>query len=265
MNMWLFPLWVIIDVLVGLAAISMWIAAPEYRSLNWGLTIFSLSMGLTLAFLKWSQLKVYLRSSYFKHVVYHSLNVFLIIAILGVLNYLGNKNYKEFDLTIEKRNSLTDQSKKVLEMVKEPLTLTLFAKREEWKRMLDMLKLYQAQNKKIKLDAIDTDVRPDLVKAKNISENGTVLINYKGKESRFMIGDELAVTNALLKSLREEQIVLYMVTGHEELSCATNTEEGISELCHKLEAQNYLIKNLDLTKTKSVPNDATGVDRKSVV
>ncbi len=259
MNMWLFPLWVIIDVLVGLAAISMWIAAPEYRSLNWGLTIFSSSMGFTLAFLKWSQLKVFVRSTYFKHVVYHSLNVFLIISILGVVNYLGNKNFKEFDLTIEKRNSLTDQTKKVLEMVKDPLTLTLFAKREEWKRMLDMLKLYQAQNKKIKLDAIDTDVRPDLVKEKNITENGTVLLNYKGKESRFMIGDELAVTNALLKSLREEPIVLYMVTGHEELSCSNNTEEGISELCHKLEAQNYVVKNLDLTKTKAVPLDATGV------
>jgi ABC-type uncharacterized transport system involved in gliding motility auxiliary subunit len=181
------------------------------------------------------------------------------MSILGVLNYLGNKNYKEFDLTLEKRNSLTDQTKKVLEMVKEPLQLTLYAKREEWKRMLDMLKLYQAQNKNIKLDAVDTDLRPDMVKAKNISENGTVIVNYKGQESRFLMGDELMVTNAFLKTLREDKIVLYTVIGHDELSCANTAEEGISGICEKLRAQNYELKELDLTKTTSVPEDATGL------
>src|SRR5690606_10486999 len=52
--------------------------------------------------------------------------------------------------------------------------------------------------------------RPDLVKAKDITENGTVLIDYAGKESRFLIVDELSVTNALLKALRDEDYVLIL-------------------------------------------------------
>ena len=259
MKMWLFPLWVIINILVALSAIALWIAAPEYKTLNVGMTIFALTLATLLSFMRWNELSVYVRSQYFKHVLYHSLNLLLLFGILSVVNYLGNKNYHEFDMTKEKRNSLTDQTLNVLRIVKSPLVLTIFAKREEWKPMIDMLKLYEAKNKNITITAVDTDVRPDLVKENKIAQNGTVLIEYKSIKSRFVIGDELAITNAILKAIREEKIVLYMVTGHEELSCENTTQEGMSDLCNKLVAQNYEVKNLDLTKTTEIPKDASAV------
>lgn len=259
MKTWLFSLWVIIDVLIGLSSLSLWIAAPEYKTLNTGLTVFSLTLGLLLVFVRWNDLKVFVQSRYFKRVLYHLFNIFLVFSIIGIVNYLGNKNFVEFDLTAEKRNSLTDQTLKVLQMIKSPVQLTVYAKREEWKPMLDLLKLYQGKSKNIKITAIDTDLRPDLVKSKKITQNGTVLINYQNKESSFTIIDELSVTNALLKALRDEKIVLYFVTGHEELSCAETSQEGLSEICNKLKAQNYEVRLLDLTKTRAVPDDATAV------
>ena len=259
MKIWLFPLWVIIDVLVALAALSLWITAPEYKTLNVGLTIFALSLGTLLLFARWNEIVLFVRTQYFKRVSYHVVNVLLVFAITGVVNYLGNKNYSEFDMTSEKRNSLTDQTLKVLEMIKAPIQLTVYAKREEWKPMLDLLKLYEGKSKKLKINAIDTDVRPDLVKSKHISQNGSVIISYKGKESIFQIVDELSVTNALLKALRDEKIVLYLVKGHQELSCEETAQEGLSELCAKLRSQNYEIRSLDLTQTNEVPQDATAV------
>lgn len=259
MKNWLFPLWVIIDVLVFLAVISLWIAAPEFKTLNIGLTVFAISLGALLLFLRAEEFKVIVKSKYFEKVLLHGINVLLVLSILGVVNYLGNKNFKEFDLTLEKRNSLTDQTKKVLEMVKAPLKMTVFAKREEWASMLNLLRLYSAQNQKITLEAIDTDLRPDLVRSKNITQNGTVFINYGSDESSFIIMDELSVTNALMKALRPDKIVLYFVTGHQELSCADTSPEGLSVLCGQLKAQNYEIKELDLTKIMSIPKDATAV------
>src|SRR5690606_10919642 len=99
----------------------------------------------------------------------------------------------------------------------------------------------------------------DLVKSKNVTQNGTILVNINNKETSFVIVDELSVTNALLKALRREEIVLYFVTGHQELSCAERTPEGISVLCEKLSSQNYQVKMLDLAKVKEVPSDATAV------
>lgn len=259
MKNWLFPLWVIIDVLVLLAAVALWITAPEFKTLNIGLTVFAMALGFLLLFSKFEEIKIFVRSSYFEKVLYHAINVVLVLSILGVVNYLGNKNFKDFDLTNEKRNSLTDQTKKVLELVKQPLKMTIFAKREEWAPMLNLLKLYEGQNKHIELNAVDTDLRPDLVKAKGIIQNGTVIIEYQGKETSFPLMDELSVTNSLLKALREEKIVLYFVTGHQELSCAETSQEGLAILCQKLRDQNYEVKELDLTKVMKIPNDATAV------
>lgn len=259
MKNWLFPLWVIIDVLILMAAIALWIAAPELKTLNIGLTVFSVALAFLLMFIKFEEIKVFVRSKYFEKVLYHGINILLVISILGLVNYLGNKNFKEFDLTKEKRNSLTDQTMKVIEMVKAPLKMTVFAKREEWGPMLNLLKLYEAQNTKIELEAVDTDLRPDIVKAKGITQNGTIIISYEGKESSFPIIDELSVTNALLKALRTDKIVLYFVTGHQELSCEETSQEGISVLCEKLRSLNYEVKPLDLAKVVSIPKDATAV------
>lgn len=259
MKTWLFPLWVIICILIFLSSMVMWIAAPEYRTLNIGLTAFSVCLGLLLMVLRAQELKVYVQSRFFKQVAYHVVNVFFIVGILGVLNYLGNKNYKEFDFTQDKSNTLTEQTRRVLEMVKTPVKMTLFAKREEWSNMLSLLKLYEGQNHKIELAAIDTDVRPDLVKSEGISQNGTVILEFAKKKASFILVDELSVTNAFLKILRDEKIILYFVTGHQELSCHEKSNEGISSLCEKLRGQNYEVRDLDLTKIKEVPSDATGV------
>lgn len=259
MKMWLYPLWVIISVLVFLASIALWIAAPEYTTLNSCLTAFSIALGTLLAFMRWNDIMLYVKSAYFKQVLYHSLNAFLVLAILGVVNYLGFKNYQEWDLTKEKRNSLTDQTLKVMEMIKSPLTLTVYAKREEWHPMLNLLQLYEAKNKNIKVKAVDTDVRPDLVKEKGITQNGTVILEHNGKEVSFLLEDELSVTNGLLKSLRVENIVIYNIVGHQELQCENETQEGVSELCKRLASMNYELKSLDLTKVTEIPKDATAV------
>ncbi len=259
MKTWLFPLWVIIDVLVALSAIALWIAAPEFKVLNVSLTAFAFALAGLLVIVRIDDLKVFVRSKYFHKVVHHVINAVLVISILGLINYLGNKNFREFDLTKDKKNSLTEQTVKVLDMLKGPLKMTLFSKREEWGPILNILKMYQGKNSNIKVDAIDTDLRPDLVKAKGITTNGTVVISYNDKESSFLIADELSVTNAILKAIREEKTILYFVTGHQELSCADTSPEGISVLCDKLAAQNYIVKTLNLAQVKEVPADATAV------
>lgn len=255
----LFPLWVIIDLLLVITSLSLWITASEYRTLNISISAFTLCLSLILIGVKFHELKVFIKTKYFKNMMVHVINVVLVAAILGLVNYLGNKNYHEFDITLEKRNSLASQTLKVLEMVKAPLKISVFAKREEWAPILRLLKLYEAQNKFITIEAFDTDLRPDLVKSLGITNNGTVILNYQDKQTQFVITDELSVTNNLLKILRERKLVVYLTTGHQELSCDSKEAEGISILCEQITAQNYEVKFLDLTQTKDVPADADAV------
>lgn len=255
----LYPLWVIVDFLLVICCLSLWITASEYKMLNISLSLFTLCLGLVLVILRYKEIESFVKTAFFKNMMIHVINVVLVLCILGMVNYLGNKNYKEFDLTIEKRNSLAGQTIKVLEMVKAPLKISLFAKREQWDPILRLLKLYEAQNKNVKIEAFDTDLRPDLVKSLDIAQNGMVILNYQGNETKFIITDELSVTNNLLKILRDRQLVIYMTTGHQELSCDSKEAEGISTICDEIRAQNYDLRFINLTQTSDVPADADGV------
>ncbi|HLT22518.1 MAG TPA: DUF4350 domain-containing protein [Bacteriovoracaceae bacterium] len=255
----LFPLWVIINLLLVIACLSLWVTASEYRTLNISLSVFTLCLSLILIFIKIEELKRFVKTKFFKNMMVHVVNVMLVAAILGMVNYLGNKNYKEIDITVEKRNSLVAQTLKVLEMVKAPLKISLFAQREQWTPILRLLKLYEAQNSNITIEAFDTDLRPDLVKSLGIVQNGTIILNYQDRQTQFVITDELSITNNLLKILRDRALILYMTTGHQELSCESTEAEGISVLCEQIKAQNYDLKTIDLSQSKEVPSDADAV------
>src|SRR5690606_23364944 len=121
------------------------------------------------------------------------------------------------------------------------------------------LKLYEAQNKYVSIEAFDTDLRPDLVKSLGIAQNGTVILNYQGNQTKFVIADELSVTNNLLKILRDRSLVVYATTGHQELSCDSKEADGLSILCDQIRAQNYDLRTIDLTQTKEIPPGADGV------
>ena len=255
----LFPLWVIINLLLVITCLSLWITASEYKTLNISLSIFTLCLSFILIAVKFNEIKNFVQTRYFKNMMVHVINVTLVAAILSLVNYLGNKNYKEFDITLEKRNSLAAQTLKVLEMVKAPLKISLFAKREQWGPILNLLKLYEAQNKYVSIEAFDTDLRPDLVKSLGIAQNGTVILNYQGNQTKFVIADELSVTNNLLKILRDRSLVVYATTGHQELSCDSKEADGLSILCDQIRAQNYDLRTINLTQTKEIPTDADGV------
>jgi len=259
MKNWLFPLWIIVDLLVFLCSFSLWIVAPEYTTLNLSLSVFGITLGIVLLIVKKDEVRAFMKSQFFKKIVLHGINVFLVFSIVGLVNFLGNKNYKEWDFSQNKINSLTDQTLKIIDLVDEKLELKVFAKREEWKSILDVLKLYQAQNKNIKVEAIDLDVRPDLVAANGISTNRTVLIDYKNKKSRFVITDELSITNALLKVVKDKELIIYFTSGHQELSCSETNEEGISILCEQLKNSHYVVKEIDLSQTKKIPADASAL------
>ena len=99
MKNWLFPLWVIIDVLFALVCVSLWIAAPEYLVLNLSLTSFTIALTGVLLVIRIGDVSTFVKSHYFRSLFTAGINVVLVFSILGVVNYLGNKNYREFDLT----------------------------------------------------------------------------------------------------------------------------------------------------------------------
>ena len=66
------------------------------------------------------------------------------------INYLSTKYNKRWDLTVERSQfSLSDQTKKVLQDLKEPINVRVFARSEEFQRFRDRLDEYTYQTKQL--------------------------------------------------------------------------------------------------------------------
>src|SRR5438105_1016597 len=69
-------------------------------------------------------------------------SVVLVLAILVAVNYIGSKQNKRWDLTVNKQFSLSDQTRNVLTKLDSPLQVLVFAKEPEFPAYRDKLKEY---------------------------------------------------------------------------------------------------------------------------
>jgi ABC-type uncharacterized transport system involved in gliding motility auxiliary subunit len=213
---------------------------------------------VTLALLKEKDI-----GSFLKHRHTHSgLNIFLQIAallgILAALNYFGTRHHSRIDVTENKQYSLSEQSKKVVQNLKEPVTVTLFVKKgDTYSTNLENLwREYGYASDKIKLDVIDVDRDPTLARQNKITTYGTTMLARGDRKTTITGSQEQDLTSALIKVAQDSQKTVYFLVGHGELALDKFDKEGLSQLKDALEKQNYKIDSLALFNKAAVPSDA---------
>ena len=248
-------IWSFIGLGSFIAGVVTHIITPEYPVLV--LSCFAASFIILSFFsvIHRKQIKEILKSSHTKNALTQVISVGLIFSIFGVLNYLFYKNDKVFDLTTKKYHTLSLQSQKIISSLEETLEMTLFAKRGDWDYYLSNLDKYANESKKIKLEALDIDSNLSKVRFNNITENGTLLLKYKGRTVQFKIESELNITNNILKVIRTRQIKLYYTASHGELDMSSKQKIGGDVLSRNIKASNYELIQLDLPR-EGIPNDA---------
>src|SRR5947209_13242077 len=74
-------------------------------------------------------------------------SVLVVLGILVAINYIGARQNKRWDLTVNKQFSLSDQSRNVLAKLDSPLQIMVFAQEPEFQRYKDKLKEYEYASK----------------------------------------------------------------------------------------------------------------------
>ncbi len=256
MKIWIIRIWAIIDLLIIISTMVLWLAAPGMVTLNISLSVFALVLTIVLLYPQRNEIRQFVKSSYFKKLIGLGINIGLVLSIIGLFNYLGNKRIITYDITARKTNTIAPQSLKVLEMVKNPVKITLYAKREDWGKYLGLLKMFTNASPKIQVEAIDIDLKPHLAKEKGITESGTIEVVSDKTQLLVLLDSELTLTNAILKTLRSKSVKVYFTIGHNELTCKSKEAEGLSTFCDSLTYTNYELAELDLMKEQAVPADA---------
>src|SRR3954453_9586656 len=137
------------------AAVAIRFLKPEWQQYYNGLTIGGLVCTLLYILSQWRGIGQSCSGRQAKFGTLAAASVLVVLAIITAINYLSTRHNRRWDLTGAKQFSLSDQTKKVLQDLKEPVRVRVFARSEEFQRYRDRLDPYTYHSTLIPTQAID--------------------------------------------------------------------------------------------------------------
>ncbi len=184
-----------------------------------------------------------------------------VLAILGVLNYLGLQYKKTFDLTAEKFFTLSDQTKKIVGGLTTDVNVVRFAKTAD--ASFDaLLPEYHSLSSHLKYQTVDPQQKPDVAKDYGATEMGDVIVSSGDRKQSVENAaegniSEEDLTSAILKVLQKETKTACFITGHGEKSTADSQEHGLSAVGDGLKKEGYALTDVNLVSSNGVPTDCS--------
>jgi len=192
-----------------------------------------------------------------KYSAYITVYLLVILAVLGVANFLANRYDKSYDSTANKQFSLSDQTVKAVKELKKDVTLTYFGETTAFPQARDLLGRYASLSPKVKVDYIDPVKNPRLARADGVTQEGTIVVDTGARKEDAKSLTEEDITGALVRAIKGGQRMACFLTGSGERSLDETNGSGFSELKDALEHNNYKTKTVDLVQgTPAAPGAA---------
>jgi ABC-type uncharacterized transport system involved in gliding motility auxiliary subunit len=186
------------------------------------------------------------------------------VVFLGILVFvilIADRHPWRLDLTESGQFTLSQQSRKILDSIKEPVTIKAFFATAEQERSgaKDLLESYHYHNPQVSFEFLDPDRQPELARRYEIRSYGTLVLEGYQKKLPIQRADEESISNALLKLKRQQEKKIYFLIGHGEHDVKDTSKNGYSSLVSTLEKENYQVDALNLLQSTQVPEDAAEV------
>ena len=249
----------VINLLLYLVVLALWLAIPEEMTLNISATAFGLSLSALLILREWTWWSAYFRSRRFKTLASRSTSAALLFCILALVNYLAFKNPLHWDVTRQKINSLTEQSRKAVKKMAEPLQATIFSRKSEIHAIKTLLNLYRYEKNDFDMKFVDVELRPDLVKQYDIIKSPGIVFEYGGKKRSARSVSELGVTNALIGLSRSKVPTIYYTKGHGEMELESKEGGGGSQLAKLIERASWKLQQVNLNVISEIPKGVSAL------
>jgi ABC-type uncharacterized transport system involved in gliding motility auxiliary subunit len=220
----------------------------------------------------------------------------LLVAILGMVNYLAFRHYDRFDLTSAGMYTLSDKSKSVLKDLTQDVTVYVFMSRNEaaFQDTEELLQRYKAASPHVLVRNIDPDREPGEFQIlsqrfgveQGVNELGEPMVNVAavvamgdkkwhvdrddlvgfdlgplpGQESiEINIKAEQAMTGAIVQVLSGRATKVCVTRGHGEISLDDQQERSLVAVKNALRHDNIELEPLDTLGKTSVPKECDAV------
>ncbi len=171
--------------------------------------------------------------------------------------WLSQEHVLEQDWTHANRNTLSAESRRVLERMEGRIEVTAFAREKPLlrRRIDNLMGRYRRAYRDFRLHVIDPDLQPDTVRSLGIDRDGELLVRYSGRERRVQSLSESAVTTALLALSLEIRRSVHFLTGHGERTPTGRANHDLGEFGRRLAARGISVEELNLIAEAPVPGE----------
>ncbi len=183
-----------------------------------------------------------------------SLYTIVVIAVLVLVNWLGNRYNKSFDTTSNKQFTLSQETQKLIKGLKQDATITYIDKASGFASAKGMLDRYANLSPKIHIQYIDYQKQPTVARAYGLRYAGTAYVEIGPRREEAKAVTEEGITGAFLKDLKGVRHVCF-VTGSQEHPLDGTDSNGLSQFKTMLERDNYQAQSVTLLDKTAVPNE----------
>lgn len=191
--------------------------------------------------------------------------VVLFLLLIVLLGYLASEYRVAKDITQASRNILTQGSVNVLKQMKAPVSITVYATKDDAssgdvfrKGIVDFIARYQRDKQDIKLKFVNPSEEPKLAQDAGVKVDGEVVVEYQKRTEHITPPfAEQEFTNLLVRLSRTNQQAIMYLDGHGERNLLGVKNHDLGEFGKQLETKGFKFANPDLTIAQSVPTNGS--------
>jgi ABC-type uncharacterized transport system involved in gliding motility auxiliary subunit len=253
----------IIDIL-GWLGVALVVAAVLVRALQpenvevWrGLAIAGLVTIVLYVAGQWREIGEAFQRRQTRYGALSAASVLIVLGILAGVNYIAHRQNKRWDLTAAQQFSLSDQTRKVLGSLTQPLQIEVYSRTDRFNEFRDRLQEYGYASPEVETSFIDVDRERQRAVQNQITAYDTVIVRYGDRTERATGSGEQELTNAIIKAVEGKSKKVFFVQGHREKDTASSDERsGYNGIAQAMTRDNFVVEKLALASQPEVPADA---------
>src|ERR1700740_887178 len=199
----------------------------------------------------------FLKARQTKYAAYAAMYIVVVLAIVSTANVLANRYDKSYDATSNKRYSLSEQTAKIVRGLKEDAKITYFDQGTRFERAKDQLDLYAHLSRKVHVEFVDIDKKPQLAREAGIKSYGTTLVQIGAKREEAKSTSEEDITGAFIRAQKNGARTVCFVSGSGEHQIDDTDRSGYSRLRDLLGKEEYNSEYVSLLQKAEVPAKCT--------
>jgi ABC-type uncharacterized transport system involved in gliding motility auxiliary subunit len=180
-----------------------------------------------------------------------------LLIFMGLLAWLSTRYSFDADWTSSGRNTLSIDSRQLLDEMPDPIHVTAFATENALVRehIRDLIGRYQRYKPNVELTFVNPDAEPDRVRELGITLDGELLLAYQGRSEKVQSLSEQTLTNTLLRVARQKQRKVSFLSGHGERDPLGQANHDLGKFGQLLEQKGIILDTLKLAETPEIPAD----------